>query len=282
MIRLLHRVALLVLGHLERRLDPAEAHPRVHDDAPGIIGADAGIRHQLDQLVASEIGQILERLHTLAAELDDGRERQAIIAEQVLAQTQLGGLGAQILLDLIEIGLGPLLERLGDLLVEAGDAGQLLGLGVGDVLDRGEALGDQELGDDLLDIQAVHEHLGQVAELALAPLAVVSIGNDVDVPAGQLRGEAHVLAAPADRDVLLLIGDNDLDALRVRVQHHLADLSRGQRVDDEGGRVGRPRDDVDLLAAQLLDHRLDTAAAHTDAGAHRVDAAVLGLSLIHI
>ena len=37
---------------------------------------------------------------------------------------------------------------------------------------------------------------------------------------------------------------------------------------------GRPRDDVDLLALQLADDRLDAAAAHADAGADRVDAAV--------
>ena len=35
--------------------------------------------------------------------------------------------------------------------------------------------------------------------------------------------------------------------------------------------VLRPRDDVDLLALQLVDHRLDAAAAHADAGADRVD-----------
>ena len=77
-------------------------------------------------------------------------------------------------------------------------------------------------------------------------------------------------------DVLLLVGDDDLDPLGVGVEHDLADLGRRQRVDDEGRVVGRPGDDVDLLAAQLLDHRLDAAAAHADAGAHRVDAAVLG------
>ena len=47
-----------------------------------------------------------------------------------------------------------------------------------------------------------------------------------------------------------------------------------QRVDDEGGRVRRPRDDVDLLALQFADDGLHPAAAHADAGADRVDAAV--------
>ena len=65
---------------------------------------------------------------------------QLVVVEQILGDAELGGLGAQVLLDLVEIGLGPLLERLGDLLVEALDPGQLLGRRVGDVLDRGEAL----------------------------------------------------------------------------------------------------------------------------------------------
>ena len=33
----------------------------------------------------------------------------------------------------------------------------------------------------------------------------------------------------------------------------------------------RPRNDVDLLALELVDHRLDAAAAHADAGADRID-----------
>ena len=46
-----------------------------------------------------------------------------------------------------------------------------------------------------------------------------------------------------------------------------------QRVDDEGGRVRVPLDDVDLLALQLADHRLHALAAHADAGADGIDRA---------
>jgi hypothetical protein len=61
------------------------------------------------------------------------------------------------------------------------------------------------------------------------------LGQDVDVPAGQLRGEAHVLAAAADGERQLLVGHDHLDALGLFVEHHLGDFGRGQRVDDEGG-----------------------------------------------
>src|SRR5690606_15134825 len=41
-------------------------------------------------------------------------------------------------------------------------------------------------------------------------------------------------------------------------------------------RIGRPLDDVDLLALQFVHHRLDAAAAHADAGADRIDGIVVG------
>ena len=59
------------------------------------------------------------------------------------------------------------------------------------------------------------------------------------------------------------------------VDHDAGDGRRLQRVDDEGREVLAPRDDVDLLALQLLDHGLDAAALHADAGADRVDRAVV-------
>ena len=49
-----------------------------------------------------------------------------------------------------------------------------------------------------------------------------------------------------------------------------------ERVDDEGGGIRVPLDDVDLLALQLAYHRLHALAAHADAGADGIDRAVLG------
>ena len=44
---------------------------------------------------------------------------------------------------------------------------------------------------------------------------------------------------------------------------------------DELGRIGRPVHDVDLLAAQLLHHALHARALHADAGADRIDVAIV-------
>ena len=74
----------------------------------------------------------------------------------------------------------------------------------------------------------------------------------------------------------LLVGHHHLDPLVLLVHHHLGDFRRRQRVHQEGGFVGRPGDDVDLLALQFGDHRLHARAAHADAGADRVDGAVVG------
>ncbi len=105
-------------------------------------------------------------------------------------------------------------------------------------------------------------------------LRLFLLGDDVDVPAGELRGEPHVLAAPADRERELLVGHHDLHALAFLVEHDLGDFGGRERVDHEVGRVRGPRNDVDLLALQLVDDRLHARAAHADAGADRIDRGV--------
>src|SRR6185312_8183184 len=198
-----------------------------------------------------------------------GVEHRILDAELLSAGVVLGGL-------LLEVLAGAGLNLLGRVVVEALDRGDLRGLHVGDVLDGGEALGHQQLSDHLVDVQRFLEELGAFAELALAPLAILALGDDVDLPAGQLAGETDVLAAPADRQRQLLVGHHHLHAAGLLVHHHLGDFRRRQRVDQEGGLVTAPLDDVDLLALQLGDHRLHARAAHADAGPDRIDRGIVG------
>src|SRR5260370_16315636 len=130
------------------------------------------------------------------------------------------------------------------------------------------------MGDHIIDVEGVDEHLAAAAELFRAPLRLLGLGQDVDVPSGELRAEADVLTAPSDGQAQLIVGHHDFDAALLLVHHHFGDLGRGERIDYESRRIGRPRDNVDLLALQLADDRLDPAAAHPDAGADRIDAAV--------
>ena len=164
----------------------------------------------------------------------------------------------------------------GGVLVEAFDVGDLGQVDVGDLLDRGEAFGDQQLGDDLVDVERLHEQLRALGEFLLAALGLLLLGQDVDVPAGELRGEAHVLAAAADGQRKLALRHDDLDAVGVLVEHDLRHFGGRQRVDDEARRVRVPLDDVDLLALQLVDHGLHARAAHADAGADGIDGGILG------
>src|SRR5262249_44436156 len=125
----------------------------------------------------------------------------------------------------------------------------------------------------LVDIERFHEHARGVLEIGLAAFRFLLLGQDVDVPTGQLRGQPDVLAAPADRKRQLVVGvgHHDLDPFAVLVDHDLGDLGRCQRVDDKGRDVGRPGNDVDLLALQLVDDGLHAGTAHADAGADRID-----------
>ncbi len=80
---------------------------------------------------------------------------------------------------------------------------------------------------------------------------------NIDAPAGELGREADVLPLLADGQGQLLVRDDQLHGVVLGVDQHPGDLRRGDGVADEAGGVFIVRNDVDLLAAQLLDHRLD-------------------------
>ena len=131
----------------------------------------------------------------------------------------------------------------------------LAGLGVGDPFAVGE------LGAARADASRL------VGELGLA--------LDVDAPAGEAGGETGVLALLADRQRQLVVGHDDLGGAGVLVDAHFLDLGRAEGLGHEIGGVVRERDDVDLLAAQLVDDHAHARTAGADAGPDRIDVVVV-------
>ena len=99
-----------------------------------------------------------------------------------------------------------------------------------------------------------------------------SCGHHVELPAGQPAGQAHVLAAAADRLRQLVLGDGEIHRMLFFVDDDRLHFGRRHRVDHELRRVVRPQHDVDALAVQLVGHRLHARTAHADAGADRIGA----------
>src|SRR6266850_4637834 len=143
-------------------------------------------------------------------------------------------------------------------------------------LELREALLDQDVGDLLVDVELLHEMALDAAAFLLLLLVRFVLGHQVDLPAGELGGEPHVLAVAADRHREVLLVDDDIHGVLLLVDHDRGHLGRRQRADHELRRIGRPQHDVDPLAGELLRHRLHARAAHADAGADRVDALVVG------
>jgi hypothetical protein len=112
-------------------------------------------------------------------------------------------------------------------------SGEFLEFDIGDFFQLAEAFGDQQLRQRLVDIEFVLEHLRTLDEFLLALLAGVGLGHDVDRLAGQLAGEADVLAATADGEAKLIVGHHHFDATFFLVDDDAADRCGLQRVDDE-------------------------------------------------
>src|SRR5215217_2228130 len=275
---------------LRRGLDPAHDDPGAHDQRLGVVRRqvegfqDARLAHALailgfepaTQVVRDQAGEILDGLHLALAQGDGDRQVDAFDLEHGVLDAQLDATGVLGGGFLVEEFAGASLQFLGGILVEAFDGRDFMRLDVGDVFDRHETFGGQQLGDDLVDVQGFLEEGRGLGELLLTALALLRLRHDVDLPAGQLRGEADVLAAAADGQRQLLVRHHHFDALVFLVHDDLGDFGGSQGVDDEGRLVRVPLDDVDLLALQLGDDSLNAAAAHTDAGADGVDAAVVG------
>jgi hypothetical protein len=70
------------------------------------------------------------------------------------------------------------------------------------------------MGDHVVDVERVDEESASARNSFWRRSLSSVLGQDVDVPAGELRGQAHVLAAAADREAELIVGHHHLDAVR--------------------------------------------------------------------
>ncbi len=103
----------------------------------------------------------------------------------------------------------------------------------------------------------------------------LGLGPDVDAHSGEPGGEPGVLTLATDRQAELMIGHDDVGLGAVVADVDLVHLGGRQRLGDEVGKVLAERDDVDLLAAQLVDDHAHTGAAGADAGADRIDVVIV-------
>jgi hypothetical protein len=81
-------------------------------------------------------------------------------------------------------------------------------------------------------------------------------GHQIDLPAGQLRSEPHVLAAATDGDGQVVLATTTSMLCASSSTTMLATSAGASAPIDELRRICRPQDDVDALAAQFVGHRL--------------------------
>src|SRR5690606_32327299 len=222
------------------------------------------------------VGQVLGGAHAVGGEREGDFVIHAFKREHVVGRNVVTELlfDRQRVVEQRIAGTGA--KFLDDVLVEALDSQQLADRHVGDFLDRAETLGDQDAGDFLVDFELVLEQGARRRLLGLGLRGDLVLGHDVELPAREAAGEAHVLAALADGLGQAVLGDREVHRVLVLVDHDRLYFGRRHGVDHELRRVVRPQHDVDALAVELVGHRLHARTAHADAGTDRIGAGVVG------
>src|SRR5215212_5113077 len=112
--------------------------------------------------------------------------------------------------------------------------------------------------------------------LATALLQPLAARIEIDLPAGELRRETHVLTVAPDRQRELILVDDRLNGLAHAVAEHARDFRRRERELREPLRVRGPGYDVDSITTPLVDDRLDARPLEPDACAEGIDAVLAG------
>ena len=146
----------------------------------------------------------------------------------------------------------------------------LLELGHRDVLQLGVAQAEERIDHVLRHTVILEQRAAGLGHDGPEP----ALRDDVEVPTGQLSRQAHILTASADGEGQLVIRNDQLHRHVALVHQDSGDFGGADGRTDEASRIRIPGHDVDLLSAELLNDGLNTATAHTDACADRIDVAV--------
>ena len=168
-----------------------------------------------DEVVGGAAGEVLDRLDAVLTEGDHHLRGHTVDLAQLVGYAECFALLVHFSFQALQIFAGALLDFLGGFFVETVDGGDFVEFDISQLLDGGKAFGSQNLADHLVDIERVHEKVGALVEFLLTAFRFLGFRHDVDVPAGQLRSKANVLAAAANRQRQLFVRNHDFDALGV-------------------------------------------------------------------
>ena len=114
--------------------------------------------------------------------------------------------------------------------------------------------------------------------IELAGLFGLGLALDVDLETGQTSCQTGVLSFFTDSQRKLIIRNDNLRCLLVVICDNGDDFGRAQCILNENCIVLVPVDDIDLLAAKLIDNRIDSGAVDTNAGSYGIYVRVVGIN----
>ena len=225
------------------------------------------------QLIHGQVCQFVSGVDTVLRQGGDQIGIQALQVAQVLrdlfdafftgnfhGQQHVFGAGAQLV---------------DGVFVKAFDFQHFLQGDISHLFQAGETLGDQDVGNLLVDVELFHEQGAQVIGFVGLFLRRFVGVHDVDLPTREVRSQTHVLTTTANGDGQVFFVNHHVHGVLFFVHHDRADVGGGQSANHELRGVFAPQHNVHPFAGQFVGDGIDTGAAHTDTGADGVDPLVV-------
>ena len=145
--------------------------PRRHDDIASLgVILETMLGQQRDKLVTVEIGKIIKRKHLILGKLQHHAEADIFeIAEIVGNLETVESFVDPLSLTLHEFNC-PRLQLLCNALVKSLNGSQFLDRGLGNLLGKNKSLGNQQMGDHIIDVECLDKAGRAGPELFLTAL----------------------------------------------------------------------------------------------------------------